>query len=131
MCRRADVEAMLGQCVIAFDRAVEVYQTPTPYGFAIRSHLRPYHVEETQEMIDEGNHREAMFWITCLDTAYVVLQNDAPAAEKTVFAAQFQAMQAALGYTSAAAWAERVDAAERLAREIYRIADALVALHPD
>ena len=95
---RADVQAVLDQCVIAFDRAVEVYQTPTPYGFAIRSHLRPYHVEGTQEMIEEGNYREAMFWITCLDTAYVVLQNDAPAAEKTVFAAQFQAMHAALGY---------------------------------
>ena len=100
----------------AFDRAVEVYQTPIPYGFAIRPHLRPYHVEATQEMIDEGNHREAMYWITCLDTAYLALQNDAPDAEKPVFAAQLQAMQAALGFTSAEAWAERVAAAERLAR---------------
>jgi hypothetical protein len=127
---RADVQTMQDQCAIAFDRAVEVYRTPTPYGFVMRPHLRPYHVEGAQEMIDEGNHREAMFWITCLDTAYIVLQNDAPAAEKPVFAAQFRAMHAALGYTSAQTWAERVDAAELLAQEIYRIADALVALHP-
>jgi hypothetical protein len=38
-------------------------------------------------------------------------------------------MYAALGYTSDAVWAERVKAAERLAPEIYRIADALAMLH--
>ncbi len=127
---RADVQAMQDQSVIAFDRAVEVYRTPTPYGFTMRPHLRPYYVEGTQEMIDEGNHREAVFWSTCLDTAYIVLQNDAPAAEKPVFAEQFRAMHAVLGYTSAETWTERVDAAGRLAQEIYHIADALVALHP-
>jgi hypothetical protein len=129
---RADVQATLDQSVVAFDRSVEVYQTPTPYGFTIRAHLRPYLAEATQEMIDEGNHREAMFWIMTLATeSYLVLQNDAPDAEKTVFAAQLQAMLAALGYTSAAAWAERLAAAERLTQEVYPIADALVARHPE
>ncbi|CAA9220037.1 MAG: hypothetical protein AVDCRST_MAG26-486 [uncultured Chloroflexia bacterium] len=129
---RADVEGMLDQSVVAFDRSVEVYQTPTPYGFTIRAHLRPYLTEATQEMIDEGNHREATFWImTLVSECYLVLGNDAPDAEKPVFAAQFQAMLAALGYTSAEAWAERVESAERLAREIYPIADALVALHAE
>jgi hypothetical protein len=129
---RADVQAMLDQSVIAFDRSVEVYQTPTPYGFTIRAHLRPYLAEATQELIDEGNHREATFWIMALATeSYLVLQNDAPDAEKPAFAAQLQAMHDNLGYTSAEAWAERVAAAEHLTREIYHIADALVALHPE
>ena len=35
---RADVQALLDQSVIAFDRAAEVYQTPTPYGFSISAH---------------------------------------------------------------------------------------------
>jgi hypothetical protein len=129
---RADVQAMLDQSIVVFDRSVEVYQTPTPYGFTIRTHLRPYLAEATQEMIDEGNHREATFWIMTLATeSYLVLQNDAPDAEKPAFAAQLQAMLAALGYTSAEAWAQRIDAAERLTREVYAIADALVALHPE
>ena len=128
---RADVQALLDQSVIAFERAVAVYQTPIPFGFMMRAHLRPYVADATQEMIDEGNHREAMFWISCHDTPYLVLQNDAPDAEKPVFAAQLQAMLAALGYTSAEAWAERVAAAERLTQEIYSIADTLVALHPE
>jgi hypothetical protein len=128
---RADVQALLDQTVLAFERAVEVYQTPISFGFTMRAHLRPYVAEATQEMIDEGNHREAMFWISCLDTPYLVLQNDAPDAEKPVVAAQLQAILAALGYTSAEAWAERVVAAEQLTQEISAIADALVALHPE
>ena len=129
---RGDVQAMLDQTVIAFDRAAEVYRTPTPYGFSIRAHLRPYLAEATQEMIDEGNHREATFWITALaGESYLVLHNDAPDAEKPEFAAQLLAMHTALGYISAEAWAERTDSAGRLAREMYRIADALVALQPE
>jgi hypothetical protein len=129
---RADVQAMLEQSVVAFDRSVEVYHTPTPFGFTISAHLRPYLAEATQEMIDEGNHREATFWIMTLVTeSYLVLQNDAPEAEKPVFAAQIEALLAALGYTSAASWAERVAAAERLTQEVESIADALVALHPE
>ena len=128
---RAEVQALQNQTVSAFDRAVEVYQTPIPYGVGLRAHLRPYWVEATQEMMDEGNHREAVFWITCLDTAYLALENDAPAADKPAFAAQLQAMYATLGLESAEVWAERVAAAERLAPEIYRLAGALVALHPE
>jgi hypothetical protein len=131
---RSDVQAMLDRSVVAFDRSVEVYKTPTPYGFTIRQHLRPYLSEATQEMIDEGNHREAMFWITALaGESYLVLQNDAPNREKPEFAAQLQAMHAALGYadTSAEAWAERVASAERLAQEIYRLADTLATFYPE
>lgn len=128
---RAEVEALLDQTMIAFDRAVEVIHTPIPYGFAIRPHLRPYYLEGSREMIDEGSHREAMFWITIQDTAYLALQHDAPEAEKPIFAAHFQAMCAALGYTSDDLWAERVKVAEHLASESYRMADALVALHPE
>jgi hypothetical protein len=130
--RRADVQAMLDQSVVAFDRAVAVYHTPTPYGFTIRAHLRPYLAEATQELIDEGQHREATFWImTLVSEAYIVLQHDAPDAEKPVFAVQFQAMLAALGYTSAAAWTVRIAAAERLTEEVFRIADAAVVLHAE
>jgi hypothetical protein len=129
---RADVQALLDQTVIAFDRSVEVYQTPTPYGFTIRPHLRPYVVAATQEMIDEGNHREAIYWITALaGESYLVLQNDAPEAEKPLFAAQQQVMHVALGYTSTERWPERVASAEHLAREIYHIADTLAAAHPE
>ena len=131
---REDIQAMLDRSVIAFDRSVEVYKTPTPYGFTIRPHLRPYLSEATKEMIDEGNHREAMFWITALGgESYLVLQNDALDDEKPAFAAQLQEMYASLGYAGSTTetWAERVASAEHLAQEIYAIAGALAALNPE
>jgi hypothetical protein len=129
---RAEVQAMLDQSIVAFDRSVEVYRTPTPYGFTIRAHLRPYLAAATQAMIDEGHHREATFWIMTLVTeAYLVLQNDAPEAEKPAFAAQLQAMLATLGYTSNGAWAERRAAAGHLTQEIYALAERLVARYPE
>lgn len=128
---RAEVQAMIDQSVLAFDRAVEVFRTPIEFGFMMRPYMRPYLAEATQEMIDEGNHREAMFWISCFDTPYLVLQNDAPDTEKPAFAAQLHAMRVALGYTSVEAWEKRVAAAKHLTQEIYNIADALAALHPE
>jgi hypothetical protein len=131
---RADVEAMLDRSVVAFDRSVDVYRTPTPYGFTIRPHLRPYLVEATREMIDEGSHREAVYWIAALaGESYLVLQNDAPDIEKPEFAAQLQDMHVALGYAgiSREAWVERVASAERLTNEIYRIAMEIAARHPE
>jgi hypothetical protein len=108
---RDDVQAMLDRSVAAFDRSVEVYKTPTPYRFTIRAHLRPYLSEATQEMVNEGNHREAVFWIAALaGESYLVLQNDSPEDEKPRFAAQLQAMHAALGYADSSdeEWAERL-----------------------
>jgi hypothetical protein len=129
---RADVQAMQNLSVAAFDRAVEVYETPTPYGFTIREHLRPYVAEATQEMIEEGKHREATFWIMALATeSYLVLANDAPDAEKPAYAAQLQAMLDALGYTSTEEWGKRLVAAEHLTQEVYSLADGLAASNPE
>ncbi len=125
---RADVRALLDQLISAFDQAAAVNRTPVPYGFAIRPHLRPYYLDGTLEMIDEGNHREAMYWVACLDTVYYVLGNDAPLAEKPAFAAQHHGLLAALGCTSDETWAARVDEATWLAPQIYRLADEFVSL---
>jgi hypothetical protein len=126
----AAVERLLDQTIAAFDRAAAVNRTPVPYGFAIQAHLRPYYLAGTREMIDQGLHREAVFWIACLDTIYFVLENDAPQAEKAGFAAQHRALYATLGYTSEA-WGARVAAAEGLAAAISQLADGIAALHPD
>jgi hypothetical protein len=128
---RAEIETLMAQIMIDFDRAVEVYQTPIPYGFAVAAHIKPYYVEGTREMIEAGLHREAMYWVACLDTVYLILANDAPEAEKPMFAAHFDALQSALNNTSAEAWSARVYTATRLAEEAYQMADVLVALQPE
>lgn len=128
---REEVETMLDRFATAYGRAAEVYRTPIPYGFALHPYVLPYMVDGARELIEEGSHREAVYWITCMDTAYLALANDAPEAEKAGFAAELQGSYVELGLTApAAAWAERVALAEQLARETYALADALAAQYP-
>lgn len=125
---QAEVELMLDQCAAAFSRAVALYQTPIPYGFMLRPYMRPYLVDGAREMIAQGYVREATFWILAMGAdAYLVLSNDAPEPEKSTFAAEMAAMEAALGYSTPAAWDARILAAETLAAEIFRLADEQVA----
>lgn len=113
-----DVEDLLATVMHAYDRSVEVYRTPIAYGFTLREHLRPYYAQGAQEMIDEGRHREAVFWIACLDVPFFALANDAPEGEKAMWAEKFRAFYAALGIADAAGWTERVALAEGLLAEL-------------
>ena len=125
---RAEVEAILARTAAAFDRAVEVYRTPFPFGFTLRPFLRPYYVEAAQEMIEQGQHREAMFWIMATaGESYIALANDAPEAEKPVYADELRALHRALGYTTPEAYARKVEQAERLIRDVFGVADGVIA----
>lgn len=127
---RDDVLVLLGRAALAFDRAAEVYHTPTPMGFTLKPHLRPYLVEASHEMIDQGLHREATFWIEAVaGEAYLTLLHDAPDAEKPLFAAHERLMFDALGYTTSAAWQGRTDAAHALALVFFAVADTMVESH--
>lgn len=124
---RAEVETHLARTAAAFDRAVEVYSTPFAFGFTLRAHLRPYYVDASQALIEAGQHREAMFWImTTAGESYIALENDAPAAEKPVYAAELRALHAALGYPTPEAYARKVELAERLLDQVFAVTDQIV-----
>ncbi len=60
---RLEVQSLLDRSIHVFDRAVAVHKTPLPFDFKLKSHLRPYMLDASEEMIDAGYHREATFWI--------------------------------------------------------------------
>jgi hypothetical protein len=126
--RPSDVRSLLSTVMGAFDRAWVVYKTPIPYGFALREHLLPYYEQGSLEMIEEGKHREAVFWITCFDTPFFALANDAPETEKAHWAVQFLAMYGAVGMDTSAGWADRVKFAECLVEEVSQLADQVAAV---
>jgi hypothetical protein len=129
---RSQVEAVHRSAITAFDRAVEVYRTPCPYGFKLQSHVRPYFVAATQAMIDEGYHREAMGWIWFVHwVANTALQNDAPAAEKSRFQAGFDDLLRELGLLAPEDWPSRLREARALVDTVFGIADMVVEGHPD
>jgi hypothetical protein len=66
-----------------FDEAVAVRQTPHPFQHKLHPHLRPHFVDSCQRMLDEGHHREAMWWIIpFIEATTDVLLLDGPADRK-------------------------------------------------
>lgn len=129
---RARVQWYLDEAVIAFDRAIEVKQTPVPFDFKLRPHLRPYLLDGSQSMIDAGDHREAMPWIAggmLISTA--VLLNDAPEAERPRYASLLDDLVSDLGLATEPQRLERVTLTEELASDLFRLADEIVAGRPD
>jgi hypothetical protein len=128
----SQVESYLQVALSAFDRAVEVHRTPSPFGYKLHSHVRPYFTEATQEMIDDGCHREAVAWIVVLHyLSNAAIQNDAPEEEKPKFQAGYKDLLRGLGLLAPEAWPSRRQAAQELADEVFQIADRVVESHPD
>ncbi|MBN9685552.1 MULTISPECIES: hypothetical protein [unclassified Corallococcus] len=125
---RQDVEGYLADFMKAFDRAVEVKKGDVPYGFKLRAHLRGAYLEGTREMIDAGRHRESLFWFFGLYfLALMVIQNDAPEAEKAAFQARFHAFFGRLGFLPNSPWAARFQQAKAVFEKISRAADEAIA----
>jgi hypothetical protein len=128
---RAQVESYLQEGARAFDRAVDVRRTQSPYGFKLQAHVRPYFVQAAQEMIDEGHHREAMGWTYFFHlAANMAIQNDAPDEEKAQFQAAFDRLLDDMGLSTPEDWTSRVEQAKALAEEVFQVTDEVVAQSP-
>jgi hypothetical protein len=129
---RSRIESYLKAGLSAFDRAVEVHRTDSPYGFKLHPHVRPYFADATKEMIGEGYHREAVAWIWTLHyLSNAAIQNDAPEEDKHKFQAGFDDLLRGLGLLAPEGWPSRRQAARELADEVFAIADRVVESHPD
>jgi len=129
---RAQVESCLQEAARAFDRAVEVHHSPSRLGFKLHPHVRPYLVQAAQEMIDEGYHREAMWWISGFHYgSNAAIQNDAPESEKSQYQMGFGRLLDDLGWTSSDKRATRLEQARALADEVFQVADEIVAQNPE
>jgi hypothetical protein len=124
---RRQVEAYLDDCAAAFDCATTVTRTPVMFQFKFQPHVRPYIIEGAREMIEQGCHREAMFWITgFLVFANAAIQADAPAVERRAFQARVDRLVADLGLRTSADVVARAAAAGDLAQAIFDVADGLI-----
>jgi hypothetical protein len=129
---RSQVESYLQVAIAAFDRAVEVYRTPFHFSYKLHPHVRPYLMEATQEMIDEGYHREAVGWIWFVyHISNAAIQNDAPEEERLQFQAGFDHLLSGLGLVAPEAWPSRLQKAQELAHKIFEIADGVVERNPE
>ena len=112
--------------------ALVVHRTPAPFDFKLHTYIRPYLVEGAQEMIEEGFHREAMLWIVgFLYLANTVIHNDGDEGDKRRIQAVVNRLEAETGMAEGRQREERKRQVPRLAEEMFRISDEVVAGHPD
>ncbi len=123
---RRQVETYLAACAAAFDLAVAVKDRWVPFEFKLQAHVRPYIVDGAREMIDEGQHCEAMFWIASfLIIAHTAIQWCAPQQAGTSQAA-VDALTADVGLANPAALHARVPRLRALAAAVTAVADVAV-----
>jgi hypothetical protein len=116
----------------AFDRALQVKRTASPFDFKLRPHLRPYLVDGSQAMINQGDHREAMPWIGAgIWISVAAILNDAPENEHPRYQHLLDDLLEDLGIASAASRAERLRELVDLGNALFTLADEVVASRPD
>ncbi len=128
---RADTERFLSHFDEAFELATRIKRQPVHYDFKFRSHLRPYYVDGTREMIDAGRHREAMFWIIGYAyQAWLVLLSDATDEQQQPHLARLVEFFQTLDLLPTSDWADRLDRYESLLQKFTEAAAARVRTHP-
>jgi hypothetical protein len=127
------VRLHLWESLRAFERAVEVLRTTTPLSASyLRPHLRPYLLEGAQEMIGDGNHREAMFWILLYHAvSYHTLQIDTLSAERAQHKDVYDRLWATLGHGDGKSSKRLTARAGQLFERSCSATDEIIASHPD
>ncbi|ADO71981.1 hypothetical protein [Stigmatella aurantiaca] len=128
---RETVERYVTEFDQAFGRAIQVKRITVPYDYKFRAHLRPYYVEGTLDMVREGRHREAIFWLFGFYyLAAMVLMSDAPAEEKPLFKERCDRFFNDLGLTPATDWGRRLEQVRAVADRLSEAADKALLNHP-
>lgn len=126
-----EARRFLEQCLAAFDRALEVKRRPVPFEWKLDPCIRDYLEKGTLEMIEEGNHRESLFWITLFFViSTVAIQQDGTPEDKQAFGTRMVEFLEALGVGSEAAIAQRIQDCGGLIARIQDYADRFVATSP-
>ncbi len=128
---REQAERYLQDAAEAFDLAVRVKRTPHPFGHKMYAHLRPYLVEGSREMMDDGYYREAMGWTMAFYVnSMQIIQIDAPSKVTPDMQAKFDECMSQFGLNGPISWQERIARAKALFHEIFIVADEIIGCNP-
>jgi hypothetical protein len=115
-CDRPSVQRHLDELSEVFDQAVAVAKTPFFFSGDITPHGRPVAIDGSQQLIDNGDHREAVFWlIATYARCQKILSADAPSSLRHAGSLRFcWAVRELLGVHDVADLFHRRDAVSRL-----------------
>jgi hypothetical protein len=129
--QRGEVEALLASCTEAFDTAQAVITTPFFGASNISEYGRPMAIDGTREMIAEGYHREAVFWIAAIHTwCQKALWNDAPESIRSSFRPGYEHLLGVRGIRGVDDLDERVEQTCRLLPDVWSVTEEIIVRNP-
>jgi hypothetical protein len=126
---RASVEHHLEAMTAAFD-ATAAARSPLPFAADITAAARPVAVDGSRELVANGDHREAVFWIVATySRCLALLDADAPAL-LPAFQAGFGALLADLGIAFPADLPHRSRQLRAFLPRLTEVRDAILTANP-
>ncbi len=123
---------LLTHALEAFDYSLTVHKTPVPYDHKLEACIRPYLLEGTTEMFDEGAHRESISWIALFTMiSCAVIQNDAPVEQQGKYLMYAQELMQTLGILSPEDIAQRIKLGHELVDEMIKLTDDIICTSSD
>ncbi len=125
---QAQVQTHLDALTTAFDVAKAVIKTPFFFAADIDDLARPVAIGGSQKLIDQGDHREAIFWIVATYArCQQVFYQDASATTQAQFTPSFRQLLADLGITSFADFERRRTAVKAFLPQLWTMAETVMA----
>jgi hypothetical protein len=125
----AAVQAHLDALADTFDATAAVARSPFFFSTDLTPQARPIAIDGSQDLIDVGDHREAVFWIVAtFGRCHTVLAVDDPALHRRLRPA-FEAAVADLGITGSADLRERARDVLVQLPELCRVAETIADRH--
>lgn len=130
--RRARAEEHLAALAAVFDATRTFLKTPYRFAADLSDVGRPVVIDGSREMIERGDHREAIFWmLATYSRCQDVLTRDAPVEIQARFRPGYQNLLADLGIASFADLQRRAEQVEQSLPQIWKAAETVIAANPE
>ena len=114
-----------------FDATAAVATTPFFFSSDLTAPARPIAIDGSRELIAQGNHREAVFWmVATFARCHTVLAVDAPDLHREHLPA-FRAMLADLGLSAPGDLGRRAEQVRAALPELWQLTEQIVVANPD
>ena len=129
---RAQGEQHLATLTEVFDVAKAAVKTPFFFASDISDIARPIAIDGSRDLIERGDHREAIFWIVATYSRCLkILEQDAPAETQEWFHPGYRRLLGDLGITSFADLQQRGEQVRAFLPRVWEIAEAIMAANPE
>ena len=129
---QARVEHHLSALADAFDAAKGVIETPFFFATDISDLARPIAIDGSKELIANGYHREAIFWmVATYSRCQKVFHHDAPREMQKQYSHGYRALLADLGIRSISDLQRRYAEVRAFLPQVWDVAEAIMAANPE